>query len=174
MKRLHLIRHAKSSWKFPELADHDRPLNARGERAALIMSKWLAQKDEGLDCIYTSTAVRAITFAKLLSEHTSSPLQADESLYTFSWRALLARVRGLPETDCRVAIVGHNPALTELVNQLVSQLVSSRISNVPTAGVVAIDFAVSQWRAIDCSLRQAQLAYMGTPKTVMDSSIEDG
>ena len=56
MRKLVLIRHAKSSWKFPELDDHERPLNKRGERDSLSMARHIADK-ETLDVLYSSTCL---------------------------------------------------------------------------------------------------------------------
>ena len=67
MKRIYFIRHAKSSWKDMDLADHDRPLNARGERDAPAMAAALAQRGVSPDGIITSSALRAVTTARLLA-----------------------------------------------------------------------------------------------------------
>ena len=83
MRRLLLIRHAKSSSKHHELDDHERPLNRRGERDVISMARHLADKDEHFDVIYSSTAVRALDFAQTISELTHVTLVPDLSFYTF-------------------------------------------------------------------------------------------
>jgi len=77
MKKLLLLRHAKSSWADDELDDHERPLNARGERDSFTMARYLADADESLDVIFTSTAARALDFAHVLSELTDVTLIPD-------------------------------------------------------------------------------------------------
>ncbi len=68
MKKLYLIRHAKSSWDYPGLNDHERPLNKRGERDAPFMAKILKEKKVKPDLILSSTAVRALEFAKKIAD----------------------------------------------------------------------------------------------------------
>ena len=67
MKRLFLVRHAKSSWKHPELTDFERPLNKRGKRDAPEMGKRLADREIDLDLMVSSTATRAITTARTIA-----------------------------------------------------------------------------------------------------------
>jgi phosphohistidine phosphatase len=73
MKSVLILRHAKSSWKHPELSDHDRPLNKRGKRDAPIMGRLLKKEDLVPDIIMTSTAIRA--------RSTAEPLAIKEGLF---------------------------------------------------------------------------------------------
>ncbi|NNC98787.1 MAG: hypothetical protein HKN85_01260 [Gammaproteobacteria bacterium] len=159
-RKLLLIRHAKSSWKFPQLHDHDRPLNRRGERDSLTMARHLAEQDEALDVIFSSTAIRALDFAQLLSEFSGVSLVPDLSFYTFDADELLELLRNLPDSALRVAIVGHNPAITRVVNQLTR----AALTNVPTAGIVAIDCMMESWGEIGESAENSQMAWYYTPK----------
>ncbi len=151
MRRLILIRHAKSSHKHLGLDDHERPLNRRGERDAVAMARHIADKDEMLDVIFTSTAARAIDFAQLISEFSGVALEPDLSFYTFRADALLEILCNLPDNINRVAVVAHNPAITQVVNHLVG----ANLDNVPTAGAVAIDCHVDSWEGLrntDCDM----------------------
>lgn len=140
-RRLLLIRHAKSSWKFPELDDHERPLNKRGKRDIHTMGQQLKSRSEALQAIYSSSAVRALTLARCLAEHTGVACQASPGLYTFDVDHLLTEVSALPaEYDC-VALVGHNPAITAAVNFLTG----SSLANVPTSGIAAMQSEVDAW-----------------------------
>ena len=158
MRRLLLIRHAKSSHKDLELDDHERPLNRRGEADAITMARHLADKDEHLDVIFASTATRALDFAQTISDFTGIALEPNLSFYTFSADQLLEILSNLPDNAHSIAIVGHNPALTQAVNRLTD----AGISNVPTAGVVAINCAIERWQ--DILEVQSELDYFDYPK----------
>lgn len=158
MRRLLLIRHAKSSWKFPDLDDHERPLNKRGERDSITLARHLADRDEMLDVIYSSSATRAIEYAERISEFTNITLIPDLSFYTFDVDELIEILRHLPDSAERVAVVAHNPAITQAVNRLTG----SDIKNVPTSGIAAIDCDIDAWSDIRSGL--CELRYLETPK----------
>lgn len=158
MRKLFLIRHAKSSHKFDELDDHERPLNKRGERDSITMARYLEGKDEALDVIYSSTATRAIDFAQTLSDFSGATLIPDLSFYTFDDDELIEILKHLPDSAYNVAVVAHNPAITRTVNRLTS----GAIKKVPTAGICAIDCPVENWSDLldaDC-----ELDYVSYPK----------
>ena len=158
MRKLLLIRHAKSSRKFPELDDHERPLNRRGERDSIAMARYLMEQDEALDVIYSSTANRALDFAQMLSEFTGFNLAPDLSFYTFSRDELLEILRCLPDTVERVAVVVHNPAITQAVNFLSG----SEMANVPTAGIAALQCDINDWNELGENC--AEIEYFESPK----------
>jgi phosphohistidine phosphatase len=141
MKKLLLIRHAKSSWKYPELEDHDRPLNKRGERDCIRMAEYLSQRGEKLDAIYSSSAVRALTLAQTMGDTLNVPVTSRQALYTFGVGALASVIRQFPSTLYKVAVVGHNPAITELANHLTK----ANIDNVPTSGIATIECNIERW-----------------------------
>ena len=158
MRRLLLIRHAKSSHKNPELDDHERPLNRRGERDVVSMARHLENKDEHLDVVYSSTAVRALDFAQTISEFTHVTLMPDLSFYTFSANDLLEVLQNLPEQAHCVAVVAHNPAVTQAANHLTGEM----IENIPTAGIVAMDCDIEGWNQL--GERSSTLDYFDYPK----------
>lgn len=161
MVRLLLIRHAKSSWQQPQLSDQQRPLNKRGRRDAPVMAEWLQQQQESLDVIYSSTAVRAISLAESIAAQLGIRVCPAESLYTFSARELLAELQSLPDAERCVAVVAHNPALTELLNELASE----SISNVPTAAIAALDCDIDRWQQL--SENRCTLDYLTGPKDLV-------
>ncbi len=163
MKKLLLIRHAKSSWSDPDIDDHERPLNKRGERDSLTMARHLADTDDGLDVIYTSTATRALEFAHSLSEFCNVSLVPDLSFYTFDVDELLEILRSMPDDASRVAVVAHNPAITQVVNRLSGE----DFENVPTAGVVAINCHADEWRELGEAA--CELTYFISPKKLQAS-----
>lgn len=158
MRKLLLIRHAKSSWKFPDLDDHERPLNNRGEGDSFTMARHLSDKDENLDVIYSSTAIRALIFAERLSELTNTTLVPDLSFYTFDVDELMEIIRSLPDSANRVAVVAHNPAITQVANRLTG----AELSNIPTAGIAAINCTIDSWHEI--SSANCELCYFEAPK----------
>ncbi len=163
MRKLLLIRHAKSSWKFPDLDDHERPPNKRGQRDVLTMSRHLADKDEILDVIYSSTATRALEYAETLSEFINISLVPDLSFYTFSADELLEILRSLPDDAYNVAVVGHNPAITQVVNKLTN----AELKNVPTSAIVAIDCSIQSWHELGEAEHDCELAYFDYPKMLI-------
>jgi phosphohistidine phosphatase len=160
MRRLLLIRHAKSSWKFPDLDDHERPLNKRGQRDVLTMARHLAEKSESIDVIYSSTATRALDYAQLLSEFTNTSLNPDLTFYTFSDGELLEILRNLPDDAHTIGVVGHNPAITRVVNYLTGE----QFANVPTSGIAAIDCFKESWSELGEVEGDCELAYFDYPK----------
>ena len=147
MKTLVLVRHAKSSWKDPELADRDRPLNPRGRRDAPEMGRRLAARGEPPDRIVTSPALRAATTATVIAEAVGYPkreIVEDERLYGAGSEEILEVMRGVEDRLDRVFLIGHNPGLTDFVNELSDE----PIRNVPTCGVVEFRIAGESWSDI--------------------------
>jgi phosphohistidine phosphatase len=109
-----LVRHAKSDW--PEhVADHDRPLAARGRRDAPLVGRWLARSGYVPDAVICSTARRAQETWDLASTAlTEAVFRLEPRVYEATVLGLLMLVRELPEERRTVAIVGHNPGLAEL------------------------------------------------------------
>ena len=158
MKRLLLIRHAKSSHKFDHLDDHERPLNNRGQRDAITMARYLSDRGETLDVIYSSTAIRALDFAQVISDFTHITLVPELSFYTFDADELIEILKNLPKTVYEVAIVAHNPAVTGAVKRLTN----NQIDKIPTAGIAALNCPVEEWT--DILEAQAELDYFISPK----------
>jgi phosphohistidine phosphatase len=161
VKRLVLMRHAKSSWSDERLSDRQRPLSKRGERDAPRMAARLAARGSPPTLILSSPAVRALRTAEALAEQLGSAarLVVDDELYLASPRELLAVVAEQPDAHASLALVGHNPGLTELVNRLLPSLA---LANLPTAGCLGVDLEAATWTdAIDAP---ARLAFYDYPK----------
>lgn len=160
-KTLILVRHAKSSWKDTSLNDIQRPLNKRGKRDAPKMGKYLLKSRIVPQAIFSSTGLRALTTARLISVEMGmkpSEINIDEKIYTFNAEELLKVVKSLKDKFDRVMIVGHNPAVTDLVNYLCG----SKIDNIPTCGVALLRFPVNSWKKI--SKNSAELLSFDYPK----------
>lgn len=145
MKKLFLVRHAKSSWKDMSLSDRERPLNKRGKRDAPEMGRRLSQAGIHIDAILSSTAVRAISTADILAEQLLFEQEIDQrdDLYHAGADELLNAIRQFNDDLNAVMLVAHNPGLTDLVNKL-----AGPIDNVPTCGVVTLDYDINNWKDV--------------------------
>ncbi|MGI0048396.1 MAG: SixA phosphatase family protein, partial [Nitrososphaera sp.] len=122
-KILLLLRHGKSSWKHPDLDDHDRPLGKRGKRDAPRMGKLLKEEDLIPDLIISSTAKRSKKTAQAVVESSgyAGKIDLNPSLYSADPEAYLKALRRVRDEFNMVLIVGHNPALENLVSMLTSK-----------------------------------------------------
>lgn len=147
MKTLVLIRHSKSSWAYPELNDLERPLNKRGENDAPLMAEVLKSKNIQPDLIISSPALRALVtaqvFAKVL-DYDIERIVVEKIIYESNSKIILDYICSFNNAINTAFIFGHNPDLTYLA----TYLSSSVFDNVPTTGIVCIDFEVSSWKEI--------------------------
>lgn len=154
MKRIFLIRHAKSNWDNPELRDIDRPLNPRGVVDAPLMADracWFGKPNE----VWTSPARRACRTAELMKSSwlEKIPVKVKDILYHGSASEVLELIR---KCDCEfhsIALFFHNPVITNLSNLLTS----SMIHHIPTSGIVLIEAKVELWTQIEigaCTLKE--------------------
>lgn len=143
MKRLFLIRHAKSSWDDPTQSDFNRPLNERGKRDAPFMSKFLANSHPDIELIITSPAKRtfdtAVYFATALKKDEKDILRVPE-IYEASLNQLRRIVSELTD-ECESAIlVGHNPGLSMLLYHYTEETF-----DMPTCAIAEIMFDHNNW-----------------------------
>ncbi|HKJ84321.1 MAG TPA: histidine phosphatase family protein [Mariprofundaceae bacterium] len=144
MKRLLLVRHAKSSWKDAGLDDFDRPLNKRGGHDAPMMGARLTKRHIHPDMIVSSPAKRAVQTAEALASSLKVPTQRliyDRSVYEASTTTLLKVIENLDDEQSCVMLVGHNPAMTLLANALAGHV----IDNLPTCGIVDLSINIERW-----------------------------
>jgi phosphohistidine phosphatase len=151
MRRLLLLRHAKSSWSEPGASDHERPLNRRGQEAAPRIGAYLAKHRLIPDRILCSTARRARETWELVAAEAPAapPATFPEKLYDASQRALVDVFRGADPDAASLLVVGHNPGLQEVATALIA---SGDLEDrerlrekLPTGGLVVIDFAIADW-----------------------------
>jgi phosphohistidine phosphatase len=162
MKHLILLRHAKSSWKNSTLDDADRPLAERGERDAPRMGERLKGRGVRPTLLLTSPARRALRTAEIVGSTLGLGHEQTRTVPEL-YLATPDEIRGVVATqdnlhDC-VIVVGHNPGLTELVNDLLPGLA---LDNLPTAGVVGVDLAATTWRA--AARMRGRLSFLDYPK----------
>ncbi len=147
MKRLYVIRHAKSSWSDPALGDFERPLNKRGKRDAPFMGARLKKGGAHPDMIVSSPARRAVKTAREIAKAVGFPagkIVKEMTIYDASLYDLLAVVRKIPDACDEVIMVGHNPGFSDLAGYLASD------SSVymPTCAVFCVDLEVDSWASI--------------------------
>jgi phosphohistidine phosphatase len=147
MKKLFLIRHAKSSWDDLAMADEDRPLNKRGKKDAPFMGSVLHTQGVSPDLLISSPAKRAYSTAKKIAREIQYPvenIQSIDTLYHSTASILLEVIRSQPEHVHTLMLFAHNPGL----NELVSLICDKQIDNIPTCGIVCISFQADQWQHI--------------------------
>ena len=152
MKILLLLRHAKSSWKHPDLADFDRPLNKRGRKAAARMGVFLAAEGLQPDRVLCSAARRAQDTWQLAGGVLGSevPTKTYRSLYLAGPARLLEVVRRQPAELDRLLLVGHNPGMASLICRLAgptsdAQALARVTEKYPTAALAELQFAGENW-----------------------------
>lgn len=151
MKRLVLLRHAKSSWDDPTLRDRDRPLAPRGRKAAKRMGRWARKHEIRPQLVVCSSAVRAReTLTRMLPSLGEPDVWIEVTLYAASAETLLARVRSLPDEVDDAMLVGHNPGLMDLVMLLAGPGPQrDRASvNVPTGALAVLETGVRRWSSV--------------------------
>ena len=144
MKRLYIVRHAKSSWKAHDTRDFDRTLDERGERDLPFMADKLNDLNVKPDYIISSPACRAITTARGLAEgigFDSNKIDEHENIYESSVEEMLKSISTIGDEIDELMIVGHNPSVTFLVYQLCGEM----LHKYSTCGIFAIDFDVQSW-----------------------------
>lgn len=146
MKTLLLIRHAKSSWANPDQSDFDRPLNDRGMHDAPLMAHRLQKQMLRPDLFISSTAVRARQTTKLMVQEWEEKQQPQitfaEQLYLAPPEVIEETLRNVNNRFHCVALVAHNPGITDFVNQLTPV----RTDNMPTCAVYAVRIHTNDWK----------------------------
>lgn len=161
MKRLVVIRHAKSSWKDSGLSDFDRPLNKRGKTDAPEMGRRLEQRSLVPDRLLSSPARRAIRTAEIIAGAIGFParrITRMDGLYGAGAADLIGILQELDDAQETVCLVGHNPGLTDLINSICSAF----LDNLPTCGVFCVGFEISSWKEI--GRHSGKCVFMDFPK----------
>lgn len=146
MKKLILIRHAKSSRDLPVL-DKERPLAHRGIKDAYLMSEKILTYLPNSFVFWSSTAKRASETAKIFAQNLKCPEELivfKDSLYTFDDKQFETEIKKCDDRFDNLIVFGHNPAITDFVNEYENIF----LDNVKTCGFVSISFEQSQWNNI--------------------------
>ena len=155
MKKLTLLRHAKSSWDDPVERDFDRPLNKKGKRAAAVMGRFIRSKGLRFDQILASPAVRVIETLENVEEASGQAMEPtwDRKIYLASSATLLDVLRGAHADADHILMVGHNPGLEDLIFDLVPDDGTSPArdeveTKYPTAALAEMTLAIDSWADI--------------------------
>jgi phosphohistidine phosphatase len=142
MKIIKLMRHAKSSWENPDLADFDRPLNPRGLKDAPFMGSIIHDNELGPEIIISSPAKRARQTAILFKEtaEVKASIEYNDQIYEASPTALLKIVSKLSEDFQSVLLIGHNPGMEGFI-----RLLTGEIQSMPTAAFASINLSIEKW-----------------------------
>ncbi|OIQ37270.1 MAG: histidine phosphatase family protein [Bacteroidetes bacterium MedPE-SWsnd-G1] len=147
MKTIYIVRHAKSSWTYEGIDDADRPLKKRGINDAHLMSKILMDKIDRPDVFVSSSANRALHTGVIFAKKFKYPmanLKISNSLYSFSDGYLVKTIKALDNGFDSAIIFSHNHGINDFVNAYGNKF----IDNVPTCGIVGIQFDAKHWKSI--------------------------
>lgn len=161
MKKIYLIRHAKSSWSDESLDDFSRPLNSRGKNDVLFMGKRLKKYAVKPDVIFCSPAKRAYKTAKELAkiiDYDKESIVIDDSLYESSYEAYLKTIHNTNDSCKSIFIVAHNPTITEVGERLSGAI----LTDIPSCAIVGIVFDVKSFK--DICEESGQILFFDYPK----------
>lgn len=164
MKRLLLVRHAKSDWSDGSLRDFDRPLNRRGEHDAPRMAAYVAGQDLRPTFLLASPAARTYATARLFAAEfgiAENDIALRQDLYECHTAELLTAITELPDLHHTAALFAHNPATTSAVSKFADEYVA----NVATCGVALITADTDTWK--DMTPKRADLRHLWQPKEVL-------
>lgn len=147
MKTLYIVRHAKSSWDFPDLPDIDRPVIERGIFKTKKIVAELNNMNISLDLMISSHAKRANDTAKIIAagiNYSVEKIMVSKNIYQVDRDEIFKLIFGLNDNLDSLMIVGHNPTMTQFVNLFLEE----KIDLLPTSGVVSISFETGNWLGI--------------------------
>lgn len=159
MKKLYIIRHAKSSWNDVTINDFERPLNKRGKANAPMMGSRLKAKGVMPDIILSSPAQRAKSTAEMIARELeyAKKIVFNENIYESSVDELRKILTLVDDKNSTVFLIGHNPELNMLMDYYVKFY-----ENIPTCGVVEVEFVCDRWA--DIAPKNAKLISFDYPK----------
>lgn len=159
-KLLLILRHAKSSWEFEDLSDHDRPLNNRGKRDAPLMGRKLLKQQLVPHLIISSSAVRAHSTARKVAKACGyeDEILIDPALYGSGYSDYLNVLINQEDKHDIIMLVGHNPISEQLVEVLTGEIVT-----MPTCAIACISLPITSWKQIIAKTK-GQLLNLWRPK----------
>lgn len=170
MKRLTLLRHAKSGWDDPAARDFDRSVNDRGKRAAKLIGEHARAKGLKFDKIIASPAVRVVdtldVFQAAMGNENLEP-KWDRRIYLASSATLMDVLRDAPDSASDILMVGHNPGLEDLILELVPDSKDEPLRAIPeekfpTSSLAVMEVDIDTWADLD--VRKAHLVHVIRPR----------
>jgi len=165
MKRLYIIRHAKSSWDHPGLADHERPILEKGIKRTTLVSDYLFGHNCKVDLMISSHAIRARQTASIIAKGLSYPeekIQISTSIYHGNIDSIFDQLYELTDDINSVMLFGHNPTFTSLANYFLPR----KIDWLPTSAVVCIEFDTDKWE--DFINARKKVKFVITPRLLKE------
>ena len=164
MKKLFLIRHAKSSWEDLSLDDFNRPLNNRGNTSANLMGNLLKNQNIIPNLIYSSSALRAKKTTQIISKilETENKILYFDELYDCELETIWETIKQTKESAETIFLVGHNPELNDFAT-----FIAGFDEHLPTCGIIEIWFDVNKWN--DISKKNSQYKSFNYPKLLEKS-----
>ena len=150
MKKLLLLRHAKSSWDDASIPDHDRPLNRRGRQNAMEIGKYLKERKIIPEQIISSTANRAHETAKLVALNSGyrNRVKTSISLYEASFKDYVLLIQNIDDAYKIILIIGHNPILESILEKVTGELHVMK-----TCSLANIDLPLDNWKTFDVGVK---------------------
>jgi phosphohistidine phosphatase len=173
MKKVILLRHAKSSWDDPGVEDHDRPLSKRGRASAPLIARWLSQRRHVPDMVLCSSSARTReTVDRMRKAIPKLPEPVVErELYHASPCTMRDRLARLPRECDTIMLVGHNPGLGSLVRKMSNGRENRRCrrayEHFPTGAAAVLELDVEDWSKVD--FNQARFVDFAVPRELMDA-----
>jgi phosphohistidine phosphatase len=153
--RVYLLRHAKSSWDEPGLPDRERPLAKRGRKAAKLLRDHVSEAGVEPDLVLCSSATRAVQTLEGIRKGLGDDarVEIESGLYGAGTETLLRRLQALPEEIGEVMMIGHNPAIETLAEELAGEggdaEAGARLAvKYPTGGLATLSFD-RPWTELD-------------------------
>ncbi|MCD4729486.1 MAG: phosphohistidine phosphatase SixA [Bacteroidales bacterium] len=165
MKTLYIVRHAKSSWDNPGLADHERPILEKGKNRTKWVCDYLIENDSRIDLIISSHAVRARQTATVIGNALNYPednIRISTTIYHGDIDSLLDHLSELQDDVNSVMMVGHNPTFTTFANYFLHK----EIDWLPTSGIVCIEFDTDKWENFINAQKKAK--FVITPRLLKE------
>jgi len=166
VKNLYLLRHAKSSWDDPGLADHDRPLAPRGRRAVKRMAEYLREAKVSPELVLCSSATRTRQTLDRIRPALDADafVEVEADLYGADADSLLRRLRRVPDTTGSVLVIGHNPGMQDLALELSNGGAAlGRVRETfPTCALATVEVPAERWADIEPG--SAKLVGLVVPK----------
>jgi phosphohistidine phosphatase len=160
MKKIFLMRHAKSSWKDSNIPDHDRPLKKKGEKDVKTMGKLLKSKKLGPDVILCSSAARAKETAKIFKDTIKyeGKIEYIDKLYMAEVPDLVSAIQSTPKKAKSVMVIGHNPGLEAFL-----QMLTGKVETLPTSTIAYISVPIDDWAELNSEV-EGKLKKLWRPK----------
>ena len=164
MKTLYIVRHAKSSWGFPDLKDEDRPIIDKGIHNTNKIVKELIRFDVSIDKMICSKARRTLETAKIVARGINFPIEKIESnitLYKADVDDLTEIIKEVEEDIYQLMIIGHNPTLTQFANRFLDE----KMEILHTSEVVSFEFETKKW--FDFEKSKCKTKFVLSPKFIV-------